>query len=343
MKRALIPLVLLAALLGLFLLTQEEAAPETYPVVSADGTLILRIPREALPSGVAPDAIRILRVTDEEGGALYHLFPEGLTFLHPVPFSASLALPGDMVPFALHVSTTTGEIAGVENFRSELDRAHSVATVSGTLGHFSALYIGPLGIVADMHTAADQRVGGTREISVWMSASGEGESYIKKIDDAFNVRYSRVGDTIVSGNLESFGETLVPGLIPLVIPEMVLSPGETLRGTGTFTCAKDGAAIPRFAFRVRATIEAEWSGTSFVSAAGDVFLGKKVELSTVNSEYFVGNDGFDCLGGAALPPAPEEKAEVRTPPTPLMTPTSRPSGGTVKICGLPGGEPCAKR
>lgn len=320
--------------------------PGTLTYGTPDKMFEIFVPLAALPDGFSSDDIRVERVAAEDAlGApvtVFRLLPSGLALKAPVAFMAVVPMNFGEFPLVLHVSTTTGAIETISDLRVRVDHKNAADVVTGTIDHFSYIVLGKSGIVAAMEPNEDQRLGVPHVVGVSIGSTKDGDTHLVKVDDAFTIQYTRKGSAVVSGDLTTRGETLAPERFSNALARIAIPPGGTVRGGGTFTCMKNGSAIPTFEFRVETTVEAEWMGTSFLSAAGDVFLGRKIEIETTDGVYFVGNEGYNCFGipqdeqnSASASQEVPEKGEAATAPSG--------TSARVKICGLPGGPPCPSR
>ena len=318
-----------------------KPSPSTVTVASADGKFELEIPPSALEETDLLKEISVARVSaEDEHGApvmMYKLSPEGLIFNEPVKFTATIDIePGD-VPFGFHIDITTGSITAIENYDAMLDYGRKAATITGTIDHFSYVFIRKFGVGALLvHPKSDLLVGRTREFDVSLTAGKEGDTHLIKGKD-FTVKYTRKGDVTVDGRLlsqliaktEAINFILTPGYILDVIPKGRLVPGATARGSGIFTCVGEGLARVDFNFHLNAMIETEWIGESFLPMMYDSILGTTAEVSTEGSTFGVAGEGYNCIGASNDP-----AQQTTTAPKEETATDSKESSGTgAKICG----------
>lgn len=341
-------IIALSTLALLFLKPSLNSGPSTVSVASADGKFKLEIPLSALSENSLVPEISVARISTEDWRGdpviIYKLSPDGLTFKEPVTFTATVEIePGD-VPIGLHVDGTAGDITAIENHQAVLDYAQGVATITGTINHFSSILLIKSGVFAtiDRGSSSYTRVGENREISVSISAIKDDGSPADKINDDVTAIYTRVGLTTMKGDLTARTDTITPAQIQDVVPRAVLVPGGgAIRGRGVFSCVKDGYANQSFDFYIYATVETEFVGKSIIDALGRTFLGRNTKVSIEDYVYRLYSEGYSCLGGSSDP-------GQQIPTTTNEPTTAGPQDNTgtdekIKVCGLPGGEPCPKR
>ncbi len=309
------------------------SSPSAYTVLSDDGKMELEIPASALSKKSLLEEISVARVSAEDARgvpvAMYKLSPEGLTFSEPVKLTATIEIePGD-VPFGFHVDTQTGGISSIENYRALLDYGLKVATITGTIDHFSYIFVSKVGMTASIvHPKSNLLVGRTREVHFSLTAGKEAEYFVK--GDDFTTRHTRKGDATVMGELNTSDDTIIPRRILNALPEAILPPGGTVQGSGTFTCIEAGPAVPYFEFRVAATIETAYLSESAFGMAADFLFGQKVYREYIDKYpawFFVKGEGYNCIG------APVDSPQQTAPKVDSAKETTPTEEAGAKICG----------
>lgn len=150
-KELLLPAIAIAVLVVALAANSllKPKTPEPHVVSSADGTATLEIPVDSLPDGVSPEDISVTlaeSVTPDDSNDMvasvtYDLLPDGLEFLKPIRFSATVDNPAMAVPMAF-ISSSSGDSLELPAEKDTLINAATGKTeVSFALEHFSSVTI----------------------------------------------------------------------------------------------------------------------------------------------------------------------------------------------------------
>ena len=324
--------VVVVLVLGILAVLFFKSSSSPIKIVSADGKFTLEIPPPTLSETDVLKEITVTRVSAEDSrgasGVAYKLSPEGLSFSKPVKFTTTMDIKPGEVPFGLHVDTRMGEITAIENYHAELDYARGSATITGTIDHFSYIFISEFGIgVLLAYPKSNLLVGRTREANASVTASKEDISSLVMLDENWNVRYKRKGGAMVGGEFGTPSNAITPGQIPDALPRAILPSGGTAQASGTFTCIENGPAVIFFYGDINATIETEVIGLSPIDATSDFLFGRQVEVSTHKTLFNVTGEKYNCVSASV-------DAVQETAPKDSSIKETTPEGETdVKICG----------
>lgn len=142
-------IVLVALAVGLvFWLGNKNQSTQTVGdsvITSDDGLVTLTVPAAAFPEDLTAADIAITK-HDQTGEVLYEFTPNGTQFVQPVMVSFTLSGLTDTVPLLIQSDANGTGI--VSNFSTDLDYAAETTTVSGTIDHFSTVYVSLYGFFA---------------------------------------------------------------------------------------------------------------------------------------------------------------------------------------------------
>jgi hypothetical protein len=131
-----------------YLALKGPKAPETHTVTSPDGSASLEIPVNALPEGVELSDVSVALTEsilpepeDEDGTAsvTYTLAPDGLEFVEPIRFSATVDNPALTLPVAYITSGET--LARIPEKDIDIDATTGKTVIGFPLDHFSEVTI----------------------------------------------------------------------------------------------------------------------------------------------------------------------------------------------------------
>ncbi|MEK7519802.1 MAG: hypothetical protein AAB581_00965 [Patescibacteria group bacterium] len=372
-KYILIAGLVLLVLAGVYFAFPGDDA-DAFVVRSGDGTVELRIPKDAVLEGGTLADITMTAIASSDSARMYRLEPDGLIFSKPV--TASITLPYDKnkayTPAFLTFSgeERKTEILDIKDF--QLDEARGTFTVSGALSHFSDLlftdryifdaqYFPKNNITATVGQSFDithvVTPGKFEQLSKIVKDldTGEARYQVTTRDRENEYRPEERNYTIVATEVRNGTQWKLKGdgsntlnTYGVVEPNRVVLAAELgatqeYRVTTRFTCVKSGRDT--IIFRAKPIYDPEPTithvkggtpGEPMVTYGGGTRAGL-VELQGPEISCVAPPAGTTSSGADAAQSG--ETSAAATPP--LAVPKS--SGSIFKVCGLPGGEPCPKR
>jgi len=131
--------------------TQDNA--QVITINSNDGLAQLVIPAGAMPSNVSFEEITLTRLEGDdfpfvedsrESIIVYNLEPNGLTFLEPITFTATINNNDGSIPLVFHLFED--EIDILDDVEVELELESNKATILAKISHFSVVGVGKLNL-----------------------------------------------------------------------------------------------------------------------------------------------------------------------------------------------------
>ncbi|KKT57190.1 MAG: hypothetical protein UW81_C0005G0027 [Candidatus Giovannonibacteria bacterium GW2011_GWC2_44_9] len=336
-------------------------------VVSDDGLAELEIPKNALPEGVSIKDITMTAIAPADffkesnqpidSVKIYRLEPDGFTLSKPATISVTLSYNPNRAYSPIFL-TYSGEKEEAENLNVtdfQIDEERKTFTVSGELSHFSELiFNAEARIFNERHIPEGDitlPVGQSFDHTYILTASGKWEFVTKDRNDP-TLEYHHTFEIgngtrwVMNPNWRSphfisAGWRLEPEKI--ILKEVDLGATEEYRTTNRFTCVRVGHGSPGLS---------AWPYYTLQETQTVFRDGKQIRKTWVGRErHYARLHGYgpniDCVASPSGQESPS--ADVRTgeesSPATIAPPSAapKPSGGTIKVCGLPGGPACPKR
>ena len=366
---AVLVLLVIVGILFVFLKNNDDV----FVVRAQDGVAELRIPKDAVLEGGTIKDITMTAIAPADffkesnqpidSAKIYRLEPDGLTFSKPATISVTLPYDKNKAysPIFLTYSGEGGgaEILDVADFRPDEERG--TYTVSGALSHFSDLIIADLQIFKARHIPESDitlPIGQSFD-HIFVIAPQKWE-FVENANVFLKTknRERRVTLELVNGTRwgidPSFqglvGEQMIytRGLIepkkvaPLEAAD--LGATEEHRIMNRFTCVKAGYDRPSII--VYPYYIAQVTETFFNEGKQEREPWVWTSKERRHGYVVVQGTGIDCVAppSGEAPSRLDATKDAETSATIAPTsPAPKPSGGIIKVCGLPGGPACPKK
>jgi hypothetical protein len=289
----------------------------------------------------------------------YRLLPGGTTFLKPVVAIMNVSRETSGIPLLLHLGKDTME--QIDNVTYDITRdvtGKTTLIAKAELTHFSGVVITDedfftVGVKEGPHSyplytdipfeftivPREQPYKLSEHIIAAPGGSSESKTIISELAIAEETRY-QVNVRERESKFWERGSRIHPEVI---LPPRDLARNETYRVTETLRCSKEGVA----------DFSSDTIKISFIRshASKTIYLFNKVQnfstsSRTIFTHYSVGYLCTEALGEqpqvntvtSAGTPAPARTNKAVVTPSP----STKPSGGMITVCGLPGGPACPK-
>ena len=362
-------LVLLVLAGAYFAFPGDDAG--AFVVRSSDGAMELRIPKDAvLEDGTLADitmtAIAPVDVIKESNQPIdlvkvYRLEPDGLTFSKPATISVTFPYDPNRAYSPVFIARSDKE-EKIENLTItdfQLNEEKKTIVVSGELSHFSDFLAKADAMIFEARNIPDGEitvaVGQSFDHTYLLTPGGKWEFWGRwtgsdpnigrhtKVEIANGTRWVVNPDFRSPHRIRTF-ERIEPQEI--ILEKVDLAATEEYRVTNRFTCVKAGYDSPRAGTSwVYYTVQITETYFEGEKQVGKPWIGrerrnyswaipkKRLEVNCVVPSSGQDSPSTDARSG-------EENSPSATSPAPTVP---KASGGVIKVCGLPGGEPCPKR
>jgi len=347
-------------LIGIAFAARNILVKKPFVITSADKEATLTISPDALPEGVSLKDVSIAKESvknffdierNEEMLTAYKLLPDGLKLTKPAKITLASAYAQRVdgkfaVPLIFHKSGNNVEL--VENTTIDMTDEGKMVLLSGEISHFSWVLHSPDGIffIRLEPYSVTLPIGDVVPVSVTIDHKPPRD----EIRDG-RALFALAPDTSWRVNADNnkhylyeTGAKLQPRRVNLPSQE-IKGPEGVYRAEENLTCKqpgfstlslRGGIVLDYTLLRIIPTWEKQPNGKF---QREDVMPEKHVVINDVFSTYL-----YECIDSTELPPPPS--ADVRSSeetPAPPASAVPGKSGGVIKVCGLPGGEPCPRR
>jgi len=359
MKKLLPFAIFLLLALGTYFVFQSNAH-DAFVVKANDGNAELRIPKDAVLEGGTIENITITAIAPKDffkesnqpidSVKIYRLEPDGLTLSKPARISVTFPYDPEKTyfPIILVHSNKEGAVESLNVTDFKIDEKKKTLIVSGEMRHFSDYFLDATAHIFNTRNIPEGEITlpigqslehtlvitpGVWDYSVYPHSS-DPDKYAVRVEVGNGTRW-----VVHQGLISTLGR-LEPKEV--VLEKMDLDAAQEYRVTNTFTCRRVGEdhIIVVIGLKVDYTLQ----------LTHDIRTGKPRINQLAHFGLIV--PGFHKLKiNCVAPPTKQDSssADVRSSEeTPSSTASPTPTtpktpGGIIKVCGLPGGEPCLKR
>ena len=355
----------------MYLAFRDNVSPNMQKVVSSDGRATLEIPDHALPEGVSVSDISLTNISNDATTLAYELKPDGTTFLVPTIFTTTFTSDTPLSPIPLLMSSS-GDTEALSGAEISIDLETKITKISVPVTHFSILEI-PLApanaffkiaveIPAEtyLEDIVTSRVTLSKSPDLHVLYPENFENHVRITREKGRMTeitgFKLVRDSVtIAGRVFGNRDTLSPDKhFPDRPPLSQFNEEIFSVESRDYRCAKTGRA--NIDFRLDFTYDGEavnvlfdpnWTnlrvGPSLgVRKSGTGILNLHTETRCIERPYDERQTPTSVRQG--LEPgtkATSQTPHTNTPATP--SPTPKPSGAVMTVCGLPGGPACPKR
>ena len=368
-KLSLFAVLLVLALAGAYFAFPEKA-DDAFVVRANDGAAELRIPKDTVLVGgavgdITMTAIAPADVIKESNQPIdlvkvYRLEPDGLTFSKPATISVTFPYDPNRAysPVFLIDPDEEGKIEGLNITDFQLDEKQKTLTVSGELPHFSNFLAKADAMIFDARNIPDGEItvavgqsfdhtyaitpGGKWEFRGYWDESdpnvAQASGRHTMLEIANGTRWEVNPDFRSPHRIRTF-ERVEPQEI--ILKKTDLAATEEYRVTNRFTCAKAGYDAPLAGSLFYYTLQTTMTVFEGEKQVRKPWIGRERR----NYSWAIPKKRLEI--NCVVPPSGQDSTSAdATPSSPTAPATTAPtttSGGKIKVCGLPGGEPCPKR